>query len=208
MIAGTQDTHESPVEVNGPVPPGDYKNEPRFGKLSKAEQLRIMAESGDVRGVLAESVQAKLGLLDWGEFGDHLHAAMDVLARSNPTAFAEFVRADILAAAGKLVVHAGFRLEKHLHEEFVQVQHRRSWDVSDAFDALSAKVMSLHMYVAKLQQMDANTQRLLEQTRKLRLINDKAEAKKNRPRPSGRRRRASTPRPRPINTDSRIGGDV
>ena len=59
MIAGMQDTHESPVEVNGPVPPGDYKDEPGFRKLSKAEQLRIMAEKGDVRGVLAEIVAGK-----------------------------------------------------------------------------------------------------------------------------------------------------
>ena len=88
------------------------------------------------------------------------------------------------------------------------MQHSRAWHDNAGFDTISAKVMALHMYVAKLQQMDANTQRLLEQTRKLRLTNDKAEAKKNRPRPSARRRRASTPRPRPINTDSRIGGDV
>jgi hypothetical protein len=65
---------------------------------------------------------------------------------------------------------------------------------------------TLQLHVAKLLQMDAQTQRIVEQTRKLKLANDKATAKKNRPRQPTRRKRLSTPR-QPITT-SRISGEI
>jgi hypothetical protein len=53
---------------------------------------------------------------------------------------------------------------------------------------------------------DSNRQRIMEQTRKLRLANDKAAAKKNRRRQPARGNRLSTPR-QPITT-SRITGEI
>ena len=187
-------------------PPPDYKDEPAFKKLPKAEQWRRMAANGDVCGLLAEMGRAIPGLFNFKDFGEYLRQALDVLAQTNPTGFAEFLHTDILTAAGKMVIHSRFLLEQQLRKQCENRQGSGEWLATLEFDALTAKMETLQLHVAKLLQMDAQTQRILEQTRKLKLANDKATAKKNRPRQPTRRKRQSTSR-QPITT-SRISGEM
>ena len=197
---------DASVGADQAKPNTDYKEEPAFKKLAKGEQWRRMAANGDVRGLLPEMGRAIPGLFNFKDFGEYLRQALDVLAQTNPTGFAEFLHTDILTAAGKMVIHSRFLLEQQLRKQCENRQGSGEWLAQPEFDVLSAKVMTLQLHVAKLLQMDSNRQRILEQTRKLRLANDKAAAKKNRRRQPARGNRLSTPR-QPITT-SRISGEI
>ena len=193
---------DASVGIEQGKPNIDYKDEPAFKKLAKGEQWRRMAANGDVRGLLAEMGRAIPGLFNFKDFGEYLHQALDVLAQTNTTAFAEFLHVDILATAGKMVIHMRVLLD---HELRTSCENRQGLATPE-FDALTAKLVALQLHVAKLLQMDSNRQRIMEQTRKLRLANDKAAAKKSRSRHPARRQRLATPRQ--AITTSRTSGEI
>jgi hypothetical protein len=181
---------DSPVAAN-PAPP----KKPRRRSLSIAEQLRLMAEQGDVRGLLNEAKTPLSGLIEYPAYGELLASALDVLSRKDPKAFADLLHTEMLAAVGKLMVRAHFHLNELIDRDYAQYRHRHSWQLNQELDAVAATVLALHVHAAKLQQHDANAQRLLEHARKLRLANDKVEARRNRPRRPSRRQRVSENRP-------------
>jgi hypothetical protein len=133
---------------------------------------------------------------------------MEVLAQTDPSGFAKVVHEEMMACRGQLVAYAAFLTSSQLQSEYDRRQVRGEWLPSDAFRASAANVMAIHLQVAKLQQIDANTQRLVEQARMERLANDKTEAKSKRSRPPTRRQRRTTSRPQPTPSASRISGDL
>jgi uncharacterized membrane-anchored protein YhcB (DUF1043 family) len=78
------------------------------------------------------------------------------------------------------------------------------WAVSDDFEETAEKVGQLTSEIAKLLHINAVTQLTLAQVKKTQLANEKAAAKKNRPRQPRRRR---TPRVHATAPGSRIGAE-
>ena len=186
----------------------DYRDEAAFKKLAKVAQWQIMADKGDVGALLQEFRGALPGLINITEFGRYLSEALGTLARSNPQAFSALLHEEIMTAVGILVVRTRLVLDQQVREQYQQRHSGGAWSERLEFQVFTSQMMALHLHVAKLQAIDANTQRLLEQTRKLRLANEKAEAKKNRPRRPARRQRTSTTRPKSAGSSSRIGGEM
>ena len=194
--------------INHQAHAADYRDEAAFKKLAKVAQWQVMADKGDVSALLQEFRSALPGLINITEFGRYLSEALGTLARSNSQAFAVFLHEEIMMAAGILVVRARLVLDQQAREQYQQRHSGGAWSEPLEFQAFVNPMLALHLHVAKLQAIDANTQRLLEQTRKLRLANEKAEAKKNRPRRPSRRQRTSTTRPKSAGSSSRIGGEI
>ena len=84
----------------------------------------------------------------------------------------------MLAAVGKLLVRDGLLCELQIQNLYQQAQSGRMLRVDQEFDGFVQRSAALHLHAAKLLGMEARRQRLLEQARKMRLANDKADAKK------------------------------
>jgi hypothetical protein len=203
-MARTQDSNDALFDSF--AEPGDYKAEDDFKRLPQAKQWGVMADRGDVRSLLGELKCASRDRVSITEVGDHLHRALDVLAQTNPAAFGDFLTAESLSIAGMLLVHARFQLDRLLGQRCDERQNRGEWFVSAEFDAFTEKILTLQSHVAKIQQMTANTQRVLEQTRKLRFANEKIAAKKSRTSKPTRRQRLSAPRQPQTAPASRLSG--
>ena len=203
-MARTQDSNDALFD--SVAEPGDYKAEDDFKRLPQAKQWGVMADRGDVRSLLGELKCASRDRVSITEVGDQLHRAMDVLAQTNPAAFGEFLNSESISMAGMLLVHARFQLDRLLSQQCDERQKRGEWIVSAEFEAFAEKILTLQSHVAKIQQLSVNTQRVLEQTRKLRLANDKSAAKKSRTGQPRRRQRLSTPRQQPTAPPSRLSG--
>jgi hypothetical protein len=187
---------------NGSIAVGNYKNDPKFKKLPKSEQWGIMAANGDVHALLLETPHANGARILMDPLCDCVHDAVIKLARDDPATFAAFLQTEMLAGAGMMVIRAQYLLNKHLRREHNELE---VWVDQADRDKLAAAVTELNIEVAKLLNLSASTQ--FERMRKLRLTNDKAEAKKNRPRQP--RRQRISPRPQqPMTLNSRIGGDL
>jgi hypothetical protein len=106
-----------------------------------------------------------------------------------------------LACVGKMMIRAKYLLDKQLE---IQRTDLRLWADTNYIDDATDKVRSLMAEISKLMHANAVTQLALEQARKTRLANDKAEAKKSRSR-RPRQRRVST-RPNAMSPNSRVGG--
>lgn len=197
----TQGNHD--LKFNGTPNAGNYKDDPSFKKLSEMEQWRVMAEKGDVHGLLREESPLIGAKITMDIFCGYLHDAVAKLARDDPTAFVAFVQAEMLSGIGSMVIRARYLLDKELRK---QNSEFAVWKDQPGFDELANAVVTLNTEAAKLLNINANTQLTLERVRKLRLANDKAEAKKKRPRQP--RRQRMSPRPQPMTAKSRIGGDL
>ena len=189
------------------VQPKDYKDEAAFKKLPKAQQWQAMAERGDVRALMTEMTGSLADMVSITEVGDHLRRSLEVLAETDPTAYAKVLNTEIMATAGMLVIRARQIMVQHLRHQDELRQQRGNLGAAEEFELFAAKTMVLHAHIAKIQQVNANTQRALEQARKLRLANDKSEAKKSRTRQPTRRQRLSATRQPATAPASRLGGD-
>ena len=189
-----------------PEQPDNYTNDTAFKSIPKAKQWRIMAERGDVRALLRELERAQTDRVHTVELGECLNDAMSLLAQSDPDALARHLHGEALFTIGKLILRGQLALNHYLSHgsESLDQDPRRAREL---FAAVADPIMAIHASVAKLQQMDANTQRLHEQTRKLRLANDRAEAKMNRSRRPRRHQRSSSTHADASSPSSRIGGD-
>ena len=192
------------TEPGQPTEPSDYKESPAFKRLPKADQWSRMAANGDVRGLLDEIEHAHPGIINIKWMCQYVNQALDVLARTNPTALTKVLGDDCLAITGKLLVHAQFIVQQQLTDEAEDRQTRGAWFNPDKINSSFSHLMALHLHFAKLQQMAADKDFVVERTRKMKLANDKAEAKKNRPSRPARRRRLSTERQPPTTPASRI----
>jgi hypothetical protein len=196
------------MQFNASSPAGNYGDDPKFKRLPKSEQWQIMAANGDVRSLLQDAPHAFGARIQMDSLCRCVHDAIEKFARDDPAAFASFLQNEMLAGAGMMVIRAQYLLNNHLRR---QHDEREVWlpdqGDPDKPDKLAAAVTALNAEVAKLLNLSASTQLTIERMRKLRLANDKAEAKKNRPRQP--RRRRISPRPQqPMTPSSRIGGDL
>jgi hypothetical protein len=108
----------------------------------------------------------------------------------------------MLASVGKMLMRAHSLLGRELRN---QSDEHGVWTDQPNFQELADRVLALDSEVTKLLHVSASTQLLLERARKLKLANDKVEARQKRP-PRPRRQRIS--RPKLATPNSRIGGDL
>lgn len=198
-----QDHSSESMQFNGSTTASNYKDDHKFRKLPKPGQWQIMAANGDLHALLQEAAHTNGVRFLMDQLCSVVHDAIEKLARDDPAAFATFLQTEMLAGVGMMVLRAQHLLNKQLRREHNDLE---IWVDQTEPDKLAAAVVELNAEVAKLLNLSASTQLTIERMRKLRLANDKAEAKKNRPRQP--RRRRMSPRPQPMTANSRIGGDL
>lgn len=190
-----------PANLGHPRPETAERDKPK--KPSNAQRWQEMADKGDVQGLLREIPNAFGAGFSMDLLCRHLHDAIDRLARDNPAAFATLLQADILAGVGKMVIRAQYLLDRGMRQQKTEMV---IWSDESGFEKLAERVMALNAEVTKLFQVNASTQLTMERARKLKLANDKAEVKKNRPRRP--RRQRMSPQAHPMTSNSRIGGNL
>lgn len=196
-------THfEGPFEIDDSANLGQPRPDEEPEGPSNAERWQAMAQKGDVRGLLRETPNAFGGSISMNLLCRYVHDAIETLAMNDPAAFVQFVQADMLANIGKMVVRAHYLLDRAVRKEVGDVA---IWTESEESRALADRVIALDAEAAKLLQTNVSTQLVMERARKLKLANDKAEARKHRPRQPRRQR---VTRPQAAAAASRIGGDL
>jgi len=189
--------------ITPPEDPGDdYETDDESSGPSKVEQWQEMAARGDLNSLLRETSSPLVSRLCLNLLSGLIHETIERLARSSPMAFAEFLRSEMLASVAKMLMRAHHLLDRELRG---QSTDQTLWADRPGLRELSDRVVALDAEVTKLLHVSASTQLLLERARKLKLANDKAEARQNRPRRPRRQRISRTP---PVAASTRLGGDL